>query len=550
MKTGGKLIVEALEANGVDRIYCVPGESYLAVLDALHDSNSIRTIVCRQEGGAAMMADCHGRLTGQPGICFVTRGPGATNASAGIHIAMQDSSPLIMFIGQVAGHAREREAFQEVNYKRFFGDIAKWVVEIDDAARIPELVTRAFAVATSGRPGPVIVSLPEDMLTSLAEAPDALPYTPVETSPGEAEMHKLGELLSNAKRPFVILGGSRWTSEAKARLERSAEAWALPVGVSFRRQMLFDHLHPCYAGDVGIGPNPKLATFIKQADLVLLVGGRFGEMPSSDYTLLKSPYPDQTLVHVHADANELGRVYRPALAINASPEAFTTAFAKLKPAATPAWAEETERLHGNYLDWSTPPETGPGDVQMGAIMNYLESVLPDTAIMTNGAGNYATWVHRFHRFRRFATQAAPTSGSMGYGTPGAVAAKALFPDRDVIAFAGDGCFMMNGQEFATAVQYDLPIIVILVNNGTYGTIRMHQEREYPGRVVATDLRNPDFAALARAYGGHGETVEATAEFAPAFERARASRKASIIEIKLDPEAITPTRTLTDIREKR
>ncbi len=550
MKTGGKLIIEALEANGVDRIYCVPGESYLAVLDALHDSNLIRTIVCRQEGGAAMMADCHGRLTGKPGICFVTRGPGATNASAGIHIAMQDSSPMIMFIGQVASHARDREAFQEVDYKRFFGDIAKWVVEIDDAARVPELVTRAFAVATSGRLGPVVVSLPEDMLTSLAEAPDALPYTPVETSPGEVEMHKLGELLGNAKRPFVILGGSRWSAEAKSRLEKAAETWALPVGVSFRRQMLFDHLHPCYAGDVGIGPNPKLATYIKQADLVLLIGGRFGEMPSSDYTVLKSPYPDQMLVHVHADANELGRVYRPTLAINASPETFTAALAKLKPAATPAWTEETERLHGFYLDWSTPPETGPGPVQMGPIMNYLESVLPDNAILANGAGNYATWVHRFHRFRLFATQAAPTSGSMGYGTPGAVAAKALFPDREVIAFAGDGCFMMNGQEFATAVQYDLPIIVIVVNNGTYGTIRMHQEREYPGRVVATDLRNPDFAALARAYGGHGETVEATADFAPAFERARASRKPSIIEVKLDPEAITPTRTLTEIREKR
>jgi acetolactate synthase I/II/III large subunit len=550
MKTGGKLIVEALEANGVDRIYCVPGESYLAVLDALHDSNRIRTIVCRQEGGAAMMADCHGRLTGKPGICFVTRGPGATNASAGIHIAMQDSSPMIMFIGQVASHAREREAFQEVDYKRFFGDIAKWVVEIDDAARIPELVTRAFAVATSGRPGPVIVSLPEDMLASLAEAPDALPYAPVETSPGEAEMHKLAELLGNAKRPFVIVGGSRWSVEAKSRLEKAAEAWALPVGCSFRRQMLFDHLHPCYAGDVGIGPNPKLATYIKQADLILLLGGRFGEMPSSDYTLLKSPYPDQRLVHVHADANELGRVYRPTLAINASPEAFTTAFATLKPGATPAWAAETERLHGHYLDWSTPPETGPGAVQMGPIMNYLESVLPDDTIMANGAGNYATWVHRFHRFRRFATQAAPTSGSMGYGTPGAVAAKALFPDREVVAFAGDGCFLMNGQEFATAVQYDLPITVIVVNNGTYGTIRMHQEREYPGRVIATDLKNPDFAALARAYGGHGETVETTADFAPAFERARVSRKPSIIEIRLDPEAITPTRTLTDIREKR
>lgn len=549
MKTGGKLIVDALEANGVDRMYCVPGESYLAVLDALHDSK-IRSIVCRQEGGAAMMADCYGRLTGRPGICFVTRGPGATNASAGVHIAMQDSIPMILFIGQVASHAKEREAFQEVDYRAFFGDIAKWVVEIDDASRIPELVTRAFSVAMSGRPGPVVVSLPEDMLTSLVDAPVALPATPVETRPGEEELSKLEALLNSAKRPFVILGGTRWNAEAVERIKKISEAWALPVGVSFRRQMLFDHLHENYAGDVGIGPNPKLANAIKEADLVLLVGGRFGEMPSSDYTLIKSPYPDQTLVHVHADADELGRVYRPTLAINASPSAFVEAFAKRKPAGKPAWAEATKALHAAYLEWSTPPLTGPGAVQMGPIMNWLEKVLPEDAILTNGAGNYATWVHRFHRFRRFATQGAPTSGSMGYGTPAAVAAKGLFPEREVIAFAGDGCFLMNGQEFATAVQYGLPIIVIVVNNGIYGTIRMHQEREYPGRVEATDLKNPDFAALARAYGGHGETVRETDEFAPAFERARASGKPTIIEIKLDPEAITPTRTLSDIRDKR
>jgi len=549
MRTGGQLIVEALEANGVERIFCVPGESYLAVLDALHDS-AIKTIVCRQEGGAAMMADCEGRLTGRPGICFATRGPGATNASAGIHIAMQDSIPMILFLGQIAGHAREREAFQEVNYKRFFGDIAKWVVEIDRAERIPELVTRAFAVAMSGRPGPVVVSLPEDMLTSEAEAPQALPAVSVETRPGEPEMQALENLLANARRPFAILGGTRWTADAVQQFQRSAESWTLPVGCSFRRQMLFDHLHPCYAGDVGIGPNPKLATAVKEADLVLLIGGRFGEMPSSDYTLLKSPYPQQQLVHVHADANELGRVYRPTLAINATPAAFAAAFAGRGPKAPPAWEKHTVDLHAAYLSWSTPPEKGPGAVQMGPIMAYLETVLPDDTIISNGAGNYATWIHRFHRFRRFGTQAAPTSGSMGYGTPAAVAAKALYPERTVIAFAGDGCFLMNGQEFATAVQYDLPIVVIVVNNGIYGTIRMHQEREYPGRVSGTDLKNPDFAALARAYGGHGETVEQTADFAPAFERARSSGKPSIVEIRLDPEAITPMRTLSDIREKR
>ncbi|MBS3649147.1 thiamine pyrophosphate-binding protein [Pseudaminobacter sp. 19-2017] len=549
MKTGGQLIVEALEANGVERIFCVPGESYLAVLDALHDS-PIRTVVCRQEGGAAMMADCEGRLTGRPGICFVTRGPGATNASAGIHIAMQDSVPMIVFIGQIAQGIREREAFQEVDYRAFFGPLAKWATEIDDAARIPEIVTRAFSVATSGRPGPVVIALPEDMLTSEVEAPAAQAWTPVETRPGEPEMRKLTELLSNAERPIAILGGTRWSAKAKSDIEKAAEAWALPVGCSFRRQMLFDHLHPCYAGDVGIGPNPKLAAYIKEADLVLLIGGRFSEMPSSDYTLLKSPYPDQTLVHVHADPNELGRVYKPALAINASAAAFAEALADIAPEAPPVWEAETERLHGAYLAWSTPPETSPGPVAMGRIMKHLEEVLPEDAIFTNGAGNYATWIHRFHRFRRYATQAAPTSGSMGYGVPASVAAKMLFPEREVIAFAGDGCFLMNGQEFATAVQYDLPITVVVVNNGIYGTIRMHQEREYPGRVIGTDLRNPDFAALARAYGGHGETVETTEDFAPAFERARASGKPSIIEVRIDPEAITPTRTLTDIREGR
>ena len=549
MKTGGQLIVDALEANGVDRLYCVPGESYLAVLDALHDSK-IKTIVCRQEGGAAMMADTYGRLIGRPGICFVTRGPGATNASAGIHIARQDSIPMILFIGQIARKARDREAFQEVDYRAFYGSVAKWVTEIDDPARIPELVTRAFATATSGRPGPVVIALPEDVLTEEAEAPATRTWTPVETTPGEAEMAALEELLGSAKRPFAILGGTRWNERAVADFQKAAENWALPVGCSFRRQMLFDHLHPNYAGDVGIGLNPKLAQRIKESDVVLLVGGRFGEMPSSDYTLLKSPYPDQKLIHVHPDTGELGRVYRPTLAINASPIAFAAAFASRKPQATPAWADDTAAMHQSYLQWSTPPETGPGLVLMGPIMKYLESVLPEDAIITNGAGNYATWIHRFHRFRRFGTQAAPTSGSMGFGTPAAVAAKQLYPDRLVIAFAGDGCFLMNGQEFATAAQYRVPIIVVVVNNGIYGTIRMHQEREYPGRVSGTSLDNPDFAALARAYGGHGETVARTEDFVPAFERARDAGKPAIIEIRLDPEAITPTRTLSDIREKR
>ncbi len=546
-RTGGQLIVEALKANGVSRVACVPGESYLAVLDALYESG-IETVVCRQEGGAAMMADTWGRLTGEPGICMVTRGPGATNASAGLHIAMQDSIPMILFIGQVQRDAREREAFQEVEYRRAFTEFAKWVGEIDDARRIPEFVTRAFAVATSGRPGPVVLSLPEDMLVELVDAPSAKPYTPVENHPGPQQMAKLAELLAAAQRPMVILGGTRWSEESVAQFKTFAERFKLPVGCSFRRQMLFDHLSPSYAGDVGIGINPALSKEIKQSDLIILLGGRLSEMPSSGYTLLDIPYPSQTLVHIYPQAEELGRVYRPDLAICAAPGEFVEALSMLEAPENPVWAERTAAMHATYRTWSTPPKTGPGPVQMGPIMDWIEANVPEDTIFTNGAGNYATWVHRFHRFRRFNTQSAPTSGSMGYGLPAAVAAKHLFPQREVVCFAGDGCFMMHGQEFITAVRYGLPIITVLVNNGTYGTIRMHQEREYPGRVSGTDLVNPDFVAFAKAYGGHGEIVVKTDDFGPAYERARASGKPAIIEIKLDPEAITPARTLTQIRE--
>ena len=547
MKTGGQLIVDSLKANGVERLFCVPGESYLAVLDALVDSG-VGVTVCRQEGGAAMMADAWGRLTGKPGICFVTRGPGATNATAGLHIARQDSIPMILFIGQVQRDAREREAFQEVEYRRAFTEFAKWVAEIDDPARIPEFVNRAFSVAMSGRPGPVVLALPEDVLREVVENPPAeiLPNPVPATRPGDAEMKELGERIARAERPVMILGGTRWTETAVRQVERFAERAQIPVGCSFRRQMLFDHTHPCYAGDVGIGINPALAEAIKASDLVLLVGGRFSEMPSSGYTLLDIPSPKQPLVHVHADAGELGRVYRPTIAINADPASFADALSSLDVDPMPGRADMVAQMHAAYLDWSTPPETGPGEVHMGPIIDWLRDELPEDAILTNGAGNYATWVHRYVRFRKFATQAAPASGSMGYGVPAAVGAKQAFPDRLVVAFAGDGCFMMHGQEFATAIQHKLPIIVIVVNNSMYGTIRMHQERDYPGRVSATELTNPDFAALARAYGGHGETVEKTADFAHAFKRARASGKASIIEIKLDQQAITPTRTLAQI----
>jgi len=548
-RTGGQLIVEALKANGVRRISCVPGESFLAVLDALHDSD-IDVLVCRQEGGAAMMADAWGRLTGEPGICMVTRGPGATNASAGLHIARQDSIPMILFIGQVQRDAREREAFQEVEFRRAFTEFAKWVGEIDDAARIPEFVTRAFAVATSGRPGPVVLTLPEDMLRDEVEAPHAKHYMPVAAYPGRNQIDDLYLRLITAERPMVILGGTRWDEDAVADLRNFAERFKLPVGCSFRRQMLFDHLHPNYAGDVGIGINPALAKEIKEADLLILLGGRFSEMPSSSYTLMDIPYPQQQLIHIYPDPSELGRVYRPDLAICASPADFVAALADLEAPADPRWAERTARMHASYLAWSKTPEKSPGAVHMGRIMDWIEANTAQDTIFTNGAGNYATWLHRFHRFRRFNTQAGPASGSMGYGLPAAVAAKQLFPEREVICFAGDGCFMMHGQEFATAVQYHLPLIALVINNGMYGTIRMHQEREYPGRVSATALNNPDFAAFARAYGGHGETVKTTEEFGPAFERARASGKPAIIEIVLDPEAITPSRTLTEISQAK
>ncbi|SIQ53372.1 acetolactate synthase-1/2/3 large subunit [Rhizobium sp. RU35A] len=548
MKTGGQLIVEALQANGVKRVSCVPGESYLAVLDALYDSG-IDVLVCRQEGGAAMMADCWGRLTGEPGICMVTRGPGATNASAGLHVAMQDSVPMILFIGQVQRDAREREAFQEVEYRRAFSEFAKWVGEIDDARRIPEFVTRAFAVATSGRPGPVVLTLPEDMLVDEVEAPEARTYRRVESHPGPSQVAEFAARLKEAQRPMFILGGTRWSEQAVADIRQFAERFHVPVGCSFRRQMLFDHTHTCYAGDVGIGINPALASEIKGSDLLVLLGARMSEMPSSGYTLIDIPYPRQKLIHIFPDPEELGRLYRPDLAICAGPAEFVAAIRDLEAPAWPIWAERTAAMHDAYLNWSTPPRTGPGDVHMGPIMDWIEEHTPKTAIFTNGAGNYATWLHRFHRFQAYNTQAAPTSGSMGYGLPAAVAAKQLFPEREVICFAGDGCFMMHGQEFITAVRYQLPIITVLVNNGTYGTIRMHQEREYPGRVSATDLVNPDFVAFASAYGGHGERVSKTEEFGPAFERARASGKPAIIEVMLSPEAITPSRTLTQIRTR-
>ena len=545
-KTGGELLVEALERHGAERVFCVPGESYLAVLDALYDA-SIPVTVCRQEGGAAMMADAWGKLTGKPGICMVTRGPGATNASAGVHVAAQDSTPMILFIGQIERGMREREAFQEIDYRQMFGGIAKWVAEIDHADRVPEFISRAYHVATSGRPGPVVLALPEDMLVEKADAPQPPAWTQVETHPGLTQMAELQKRLWAAERPIAILGGSRWSEEAVAGFTRFAERFDLPVACSFRRQMLFDNLHPNYAGDVGIGINPKLLARVKSSDLILLVGGRLSEMPSQSYSLLEIPSPTQQLVHVHPDAEELGRVYRPAQAIHASPTAFCKAAEGLQPPSELKGAGEAAKAHRDYLDWSGARPQVPGNLQMAGVMEWLEANLPEDAVCTNGAGNYATWLHRFHRFRRYATQAAPTSGSMGYGLPAAVSAKLAFPEREVVCFAGDGCLQMTMQEFGTACQDGANIIVLVIDNGMYGTIRMHQERTYPGRPSATKLVNPDFAALARSYGAFGETVETTDAFGPAYERARAAGTPAILHLKLDPEAITPAASLSQIR---
>jgi acetolactate synthase I/II/III large subunit len=547
-RLGGHILVDQLVAHGVKHVFCVPGESYLAVLDGLHDAN-IDVTVCRQEGGAAIMADAHGKLTGQPGICMVTRGPGASNALAGVHIALQDSTPMILFVGQIERGMREREAFQEMDYRAVFGTQAKWVTEIDQVERIPELVSRAFHVATSGRPGPVVIALPEDMLVETATVPDAPHYEVVESAPTPAQLSELEILLASAERPIAILGGTRWDAKAVNEFAAFAERFQLPVGVSFRRQMLFPADHPCFAGDVGIGLNPALLKRVAEADLVLLVGGRMSEMPSQSYTLFDIPVPKQKLVHVHPDSGELNRVYRANVAINTSPISFARSLKDLKAPSRTPWAVDTEAMHASYLKWSDPSliKTA-GALQMGQVMQYLEEHLPADAIMTNGAGNYATWLHRFHRFQQYGTQLAPTSGSMGYGLPGAVGAKRVYPSRTVVCFAGDGCFLMHGQEFATAVQYALPIIVLVIDNGMYGTIRMHQEKHYPGRISATELNNPDFAAYARAFGGHGERVETTEEFGPAFERAVASGRPAILHCLIDPEVISPATTLEKIRD--
>ena len=535
VRTGGQILVDQLVAQGVERVTCVPGESYLAVLDALHDA-SIDVLTCRAEGGAAIMAEAHGKLTGRPGICMVTRGPGATNASCGVHIAMQDSTPMILFVGQIARDMREREAFQELDYRAVFGTMAKWATEIDSAARIPEVISRAFHVALQGRPGPVVIALPEDMLTEVANVADAPRVEPTLAAPAEADLHALAGLLEQAHRPLVILGGSGWDGTAVDAVAAFADRWFLPVCTSFRRTDRFRWDHRCYVGDLGISPSPKLAAMVKEADLLLLLGGRMSEMPSGSYSLLDIPVPRQKLVHVHPGAEELGRVYAPTIAIQASPRRFAQALAALAPATAPGWAAETAPAHAAFVDWSGTPRPLPGRFQYGEVMRWLNERLPADTALCNGAGNFAGWMHRHWRFAQFGTQLAPTSGSMGYGVPAAIMAKRHRPNAVALAIAGDGDFLMTGQEFATAVQHDIPVMIVVIDNGMYGTIRMHQERDYPGRISATRLQNPDFAAYATAFGGHGETVHDTAEFAPAFERALASGKPAILHCFLDPRA--------------
>lgn len=548
-RSGGEILVRGLEIHGVDRVFGVPGESYLAALDALYGArNRIEFVVCRQEGGAAYMAEAYGKLTGRPGVCFVTRGPGATNASIGVHAAFQDSTPMILLIGQVARDQADREAFQEIDYRRMYAPLAKWVAQIDDARRIPEYLSRAFHTATSGRPGPVVLALPEDMLRDRVVTRDTGPYGPVACHPGSGEMAALRALLEKAERPLLIAGGGGWNEQTTVDITAFAEANNLPVSVAFRRQDCFDNNNTHYVGHVGIGVDPNLARRIRDSDLILAVGPRLGEMTTSGYTLLEPPEPGQALVHVHPSGEELNSVYRATLAIQSNLPAFAAAARTMAPVGHAAWDSWTAGARADYLAFSEVPAI-PGALQMGEIMSWLRERLPADTIVTNGAGNYATWAHRFYRWSKFRTQAAPTLGSMGYGVPAGVAAKLAYPERTVVSFNGDGCFMMNGQELATAVQYGANAIFLVLNNAMYGTIRMHQERHYPGRVFGTDLINPDFAALARAYGANGELVQRTEEFAPAFERALTSDRPSLIELRVDPEAITPTTTLTELRRQ-
>lgn len=549
VRSGGRILVDQLRVHGVDTVFCVPGESYLVALDALYDlRDEIKLIVCRQEGGAGFMSDAYAKLTTKPAICFVTRGPGATNASIGVHTAYQDSSPMILFIGQVGSDVVEREAFQEVDYRRMFGQMSKWVAQIDRADRIPEYVSHAFHVATSGRPGPVVLALPEDMLAASAAIADAKPFRRVKASPAASDMGQMRDLLAASERPLVILGGGDWSQEACSDIRSFVEANNLPTTCSFRRQDLLDNRHPNYCGDIGISINPLLAKRINEADLILAIGPRLGEMTTGGYSMFSIPDPAQRMVHVHPGADELGRVYQAELMINAGMREFAQTALALPAVDSSTWRDWTHRARADYLK-NLEPTTMPGKLDLAEVMSILRDILPQDAILTNGAGNYSGWVQRYWQYAGFRTQLAPTNGAMGYGVPAAVAAKIACPERTVVSFSGDGCFLMNGQEIATAAQYGLKILFFVVNNSMYGTIRMHQERDFPTRVHGTALRNPDFAALARAYGLHGETVAVTNDFRGALERAINADTSALIELQIDPEAISTRTSLSAVRDK-
>ena len=550
LQSGGQLVVAALKAHGAEMAFSVAGESYLEVLDALYDAPEIHLVTCRQEGGAAFMAEAYGKLTGKPGVLLVTRGPGACNASIGVHTAHQDSTPMVVLVGQVARHQIDREAFQEVDFRKMFAPLAKWVTQIDLAERIPELMNQAFQVATSGRPGPVVVALPEDMLRDRAAAAVVGPYHAVRAHPGAADLAELRRLLGAAERPIMLVGGSGWTDAACADIARFSMANELPVCCSFRRQDIVDNRLSCFVGDLGTGAAPSLVARIKAADLVLAVGARIGEITSQGYTLLSVADPGMTLIHVHAAAEELGRVFRPTLAIQSGMPEIASALAALEPIAKPRWADWRKEARAEYEKGLEPAKLSDAPaLDLGRVMTWLRERLPDDAIVTSDAGNFSGWPNRFLQYRRPGRQLGPTSGAMGYGVPAAVAAKLVHPGRIVVGFCGDGGFMMTGQELATAAGEGIGPIILLFNNAMYGTIRMHQERRFPGRVVGTALKNPDFAALVRAYGGFGATVARSEEFAPAFEEAVASGRPSVIELRMDPEMITTRTTLSALRRQ-
>ncbi len=544
-RTGARILVDQLLVHGADTAFCVPGESYLGVLDAIRDT-PIRLVVARHEGAAANMADADGKLTGRPGLCLVTRAPGATHASVGVHTAYQDSTPLILLVGQVPRRHLGREAFQELDYARMFGEMAKWVTVVEDAAALPELLSHAFHAATSGRPGPVVIALPEDVQADEADVADAEPYRAVQASPAAGDVDRALGLLEAAERPLLVVGGGGWSEQAGRDVIAFAETSNVPVVTSFRRQDYVDNRSRAYAGVLTIGMDPALARRVEEADVILALGTRLGEIATRQYSLLEPPRPHQRLIHVHADPDELGRVYEPELPIVSGSPAFAASLRPVDGAGRAAWVEDARAAYLANLR----PDPLPGDLRLGDVFAYLRTHLPDDAVITNGAGNYTVWCHRFYEFRRFGTQLAPCSGTMGYGIPAAVAAKIRHPERIVVCVSGDGDFLMSGQELATAVQYGAAIVVLVVNNGMLGTIRMHQERQFPGRAVATDLVNPDFAAYARAFGAHGAVVERTEHFPVAFGEALAAGRPALLELRVDPEAITPRATLSQVRAGR